>query len=91
MTAARWSPKTEETSSGTFTMNDTLSVQMLNGFGSNVQPTDVFDIVVAGLPITTPLAGSRVNALGSYGSFEVQLVNGGNTLRLANFRVVPVA
>lgn len=74
--------------SGAFTMNGSFSVRMLNGFGSTVQPTDVFDIVVAGSPITTGLAGTRVAAAGSYGSFEVQLVNGGNALRLTDFQVV---
>ena len=47
-----------------------------------------FDIVTAGSPISTGLAGTRVAASGSYGSFAVQLVNGGNTLRLTDFQAV---
>ncbi len=74
--------------SGAFTMNGALRVRMLNGFGSSVQASDVFDVVVAGSPITTGLAGTRVAASGSYGSFAVQLVNGGNTLRLTDFQAV---
>jgi hypothetical protein len=74
--------------SGTFTMNGSLGVKMINGFGGSVQPTDVFDIVVAGSPISTGLAGTRIPAAGSYGSFAVQLVNGGNTLRLTDFQSV---
>jgi hypothetical protein len=72
--------------SGTFTMNGSLSVRMLNGFGGTVQPTDVFDIVTASAPIATGLSGTRVAVFGTNGSFEVQLANGGNTLRLANYQ-----
>lgn len=76
--------------SGSLVMNGTLGAKLLGGFGSNVQPADIFDVVTAGAPITTALAGTRVPAAGSYGTFEVQLVNGGRTLRLTNFQRVPV-
>jgi hypothetical protein len=71
--------------SGTFTMNGSLSVRFVNGYG-NVQPSDFFDIATAGSPITTTLAGTRVNVFGSNGSLELQLVNGGKTLRLTNYQ-----
>lgn len=58
-------------------------------FGSSIQPNDTLDIVTAGSPILTTLAGSRIPATGAYSTFEVQLVNNGRTLRLANFQSVP--
>jgi hypothetical protein len=72
--------------SGAVTMNGALNLQFVNGFGSNVQPGHVFDVITAGSPIVTGLNGSRVSVAGSYGTFEVQLVNGGKTLRLANYQ-----
>jgi hypothetical protein len=66
-------------------MNGSLAVRFLNGFGDNVQPTDALDIVTAGSSIATTLAGSRVPVIGG-GSFEVQLANGGTTLRLTDYQ-----
>lgn len=71
--------------SGALAMNGMLNIRFVNGFG-NVQPAATFDVVTAGSPITTALNGSRVAVFGTNGSFEVQLVNGGNTLRLANYQ-----
>ena len=72
-------------------MNGTLGVKLLGGFGSRVQPADVFDIATAGFPLTTALAGTRVPALGSDGTFEVQVVNNGKTLRLTHFQKGPIS
>ena len=76
--------------SGACTMNGALQIRLLNGFGGSVQGTDVFDIVNAGSPITTSLAGTRISAAGSNGTFEVQLANNGQTLRLTNYQAGPV-
>lgn len=46
--------------SGTFTMTGTLRVQLLDGFVNTVQSTDVFDILTAGSPISSAIAGTRV-------------------------------
>jgi hypothetical protein len=73
--------------SGTLTMNGSLGVKLVNGFGSSVQPGQTFDVVTAGA-ISTSLNGTRVSAAGSYGTFEVQVING-TTLRLANFQAGP--
>ncbi len=71
--------------SGAVVMSGTLNIRFVNGFG-NVQPSATFDVVTAGSPITTALNGTRVSVFGTNSSFEVQLVNGGNTLRLTNYQ-----
>jgi hypothetical protein len=74
---------------GTCTLNGAINVRLLGNFGSAVLGSDVFDVVTASSAIVTNLAGSRVAAAGSYGTFEVQLVNSGKTLRLANYQAGP--
>jgi hypothetical protein len=74
--------------SGALVFNGGLSVRFLNGFASTVQASDTFDIVTAGAPIATALNGTRVSLFGTNGSFEVQLVNAGKTLRLANYQTI---
>ncbi len=76
--------------SGAFSINGSLGVALINGFGSSVQAAQTFDIVTSGSAITTNLAGTRVSAAGTSGTFEVQLVNGGKTLRLTNYQAGPV-
>jgi autotransporter-associated beta strand protein len=68
-----------------------LHARFLNGFQNSIQPTDVFDFLVAGTGTISRfidnLNGSgRLNAFGTQGSFAVQLVNGGKTLRLTDFQ-----
>ena len=76
--------------SGTFVMNGLPQIRFLNGFGANVQPTDTFDIVTAGAPISAAIAGNRVSISGTNATFAVLLVNGGKTLRLTDYQRVPV-
>jgi hypothetical protein len=76
--------------SGAFTMNGSLAVRFLNGFGGAVQAAQTFDVVKAAGGITTNLAGSRVSVFGSTGSFLIQLVDNGTTLRLTDFQSAPV-
>jgi hypothetical protein len=70
---------------GTLTLNGAVGVRFVNSFG-NVQPTDVFDIVTATSPIVTALAGTRAAVIGTNGSFGIQLVNDGKTLRLTDYQ-----
>lgn len=72
--------------SGSFTLNGSLAVKVLNGF--QPQQSDVFDVVIAQGGVSAVIAGTRLDVLGSYGSFEIQLV-GGNTLRLHDFQMAP--
>ena len=74
--------------SGTLTLNGEIGVRFLNGFGNDVQSTDTFDIASAGSPISTSLGGTRVTVGGTRGSFAVQLVNEGRTLRLTDYKLV---
>ncbi len=74
---------------GSASLDGVVALSFLNGFGSFAQPTDVFDIVTAGSPITTPLGGNRIAVGGTYGSFAVQLANGGYALRLTDFQTGP--
>jgi hypothetical protein len=73
--------------SGTLTMNGVLNVRLLNGFASTIQPTDTFDIAIAAGGITSALSGTRVSVAGTRGSFAIQLVNDGKTLRLTDYQL----
>ncbi len=75
---------------GPLTVNGTLAVSFVNGYGAGLAPTDAFDIAVAAGGITSSLDGARVPAAGSFGSFLVSIANDGTTLRLSDFQSEPV-
>jgi hypothetical protein len=72
--------------SGTCTMNGALSIRFLGNVGGTVQPGQSFDVLKAAGGIMTNLAGSRVSVFGSTGSFLIQLVDNGTTMRLTDFQ-----
>jgi hypothetical protein len=67
-----------------------VQVKFLNGFQNSIQPTDVFDILTSATANITQiidnLTSGRLYVLGTQGSFAVQVVNGGKTLRLTDFQ-----
>ncbi len=76
---------------GSVNYNGPVRVRFLNGFQTTIQATDTFNILTAGSgPIIKYIANlndtGRLNAFGTQGSFAVQLVNSGQTLRLTDFQ-----
>ncbi|HMJ05425.1 MAG TPA: autotransporter-associated beta strand repeat-containing protein, partial [Chthoniobacterales bacterium] len=72
-----------------------LRVRFIDGFETNIQPTDVFDILVSGSgtishAISNLNGNGRLPVSGLPGTFAVQLINGNKTLRLTDFQLVPV-
>ncbi len=67
-------------------LNGTLNLRFLNGFGGSVNAANTFDVLTANGGITTALGGTRVSVFGATGTFAVQLVNAGKTLRLTDYQ-----
>ena len=74
---------------GTCTLNGSLNVRLLNGFGSDVQGPMIFDVVTAS-SIATALTGARIAVAGpAMARSKCKLAQRRQNLRLANFRPAP--